>query len=156
MLEIEKKIMAAMKAANEAKKANDLDGEKAHKIESETYKLIKAKILEYKTAKNAKPYDEAAEIALLQKMVKERKDTAEVYKTNNRPELAENELAEANVIEALLPAIPTAEDVEKYIAEHYPNGIDKKQMGAVIKEVKTELIGVDGKTVSDVVKTKLL
>ena len=102
MLEIEKKIMAAMKAANEAKKANDLDGEKTHKIESETYKLIKAKILEYKTAKNAKPYDEAAEIALLQKMVKERKDTAEVYKTNNRPELAEKELAEANVIEALV------------------------------------------------------
>ena len=70
--------------------------------------------------------------------------------------MAEKELAEANVIEALLPVIPTAEDVEKYIAEHYPNGIDKKQMGVVIKEVKTELIGVDGKTVSDVVKTKLL
>ena len=142
MIDITKKIMEAMKAHD--------------KVASETYKLVKAKILEFKTQKNAPEYTEEAEIKLLQKMVKERKETAEIYKQNNRIDLADAELAQANVIEALLPATPTEDDVVKYINEHYPDGIEKKQMGLVIKDIKSALIGVDGSIVANIVKTKLV
>jgi uncharacterized protein YqeY len=65
-------------------------------------------------------------------------------------------LAEAAVIDALLPKTPTEDDVVKYIQDHYANGIDKKQMGMVIKEVKSSLLGVDGAIVANIVKTKLV
>ena len=142
MIDITKKIMEAMKAHD--------------KVASETYKLIKAKILEFKTQKNAPEYNDEAEIKLLQKMSKERKDTAKVYSDNGRPELAEKELAEAAVIDALLPKTPTEDDVLKYINDNYPDIIDKKQMGAIIKEVKFALPGVDGSMVANIVKTKLV
>lgn len=142
MIDITKKIMDAMKAHD--------------KVASETYKLIKAKILEFKTQKNAPEYNDEAEIKLLQKMSKERKETAKVYADNGRPELAEKELAEAAVIDALLPKTPTEDDVMKYINDNYPDVIDKKLMGAIIKEVKFALPGVDGSMVANIVKTKLV
>lgn len=142
MIDITKKIMEAMKAHD--------------KVASETYKSIKAKILEFKTQKNAPEYNEDAEVRLLQKMSKERKETAEVYRTNNRPELAENELAEAAVIDALLPKIPTDDDIIAYVNEKYPSGIEKKQMGLVIKEIKSALIGADGSMIANIVKSKLI
>lgn len=142
MIDITKKIMEAMKSHD--------------KVASETYKLIKAKILEFKTQKNAHEYNDEAEIKLLQKMSKERKDTAKVYSDNGRPELAEKELAEAAVIDALLPKTPTEDDVLKYINDNYPDGIDKKQMGVVIKEVKSVLLGADGSMVANIVKTKMI
>ena len=142
MIDITKKIMDAMKAHD--------------KVASETYKLIKAKILEFKTQKNAPEYNDEAEVKLLQKMSKERKDTAKVYSDNGRPELAEKELAEAAVIDALLPKTPNEDDVTKYINDNYPDGIDKKQMGAVIKEVKSALLGADGSMVANIVKMHLV
>lgn len=142
MIDITNKIMESMKSHD--------------KVASETYKLVKAKIMEFKTQKNAPEYNDEAEIKILQKMSKERKDTAKVYSDNGRPELAEKELAEAAVIDALLPKTPTEDDVLKYINDNYPDGIDKKQMGAVIKEVKSALLGVDGSMVANIVKTKLV
>ena len=59
-------------------------------------------------------------------------------------------------IEKLLPATPTEEDVVKYVSEKYPDGIDKKQMGVVIKEVKSALVGVDGSIVANIVKSRLI
>lgn len=142
MIDINSKIMEAMKAKD--------------KVASETYKLLKAKILEYKTAKNAKPYDEAAEINLIRKMIEERKNSAQIYFENNRPELAEAETGQIQVLDKLLPALPTKEDIEAYINTTYPNGIEKKEMGTVVKEVKSKFLGADGKMVADIVKTKLL
>ena len=142
MININAKIMEAMKAKN--------------KVASETYKLLKAKILEFKTAKNAKEYTDAEEINLIKKMIEERKNTAKIYSDNNRNELAEAELAQANVLQDLMPALPTKEDVEQYINEYYTHGIEKKSMGLVIKEIKEALIGVDGKLVADAVKVKLI
>ena len=142
MIDITKKIMEAMKAHD--------------KVASETYKLVKAKIMEFKTQKNAPEYNDKDEIKLLQKMIKERKDTAKVYSDNGRPELAEKELAEAAVIDALLPKTPTEDDVVKYIQDHYANGIDKKQMSDVIKEVKSALLGADGSMVANIVKMHIV
>jgi len=142
MIDINAKIMEAMKAHN--------------KVASETYKLLKAKILEFKTAKNAKEYTDTEEINIIKKMIEERKNTAQIYSDNNRPELAEAELAQTNVLQALLPALPTEDDIRKYLNEHYPSGVEKKSMGLVIKEIKENLIGVDGKLVSECVKSKLV
>lgn len=141
MIDVNKKIMEAMKAHD--------------KVASETFKLVKAKILEFKTAKNAKEYDEAAEINLIRKMIQERQDSACIYLQNNRKDLADDEYAQIKVLDTLLPSLPTKDDIEKYLNENYPNGIEKKQMGLVIKEIKTNLVGADGKLVADIVKTKL-
>ena len=89
MIDINAKIMEAMKAKD--------------KVASETYKLLKAKILEYKTAKNAKPYDDAAEMSIIRKMIKERKDSTEIYFANNRPDLAQVEIEQIKVLDKLLP-----------------------------------------------------
>ena len=142
MIDITKKIMESMKSHD--------------KVASDTYKLVKAKIMEFKTQKNAPEYNDEAEIKLLQKMSKERKDTAKVYPGNGRPDRAEKELAEAAVIDAMLPKTPTEDDVVKYIQDHYANGIDKKQMGMVIKEVKSALLGADGSMVANIVKMHIV
>lgn len=142
MLDINAKIMEAMKSKNN--------------VASETFKLIKAKIIEFKTQKNAPEYTEEAEIKLLQKMVKEREESAKIYKNAGRAELADAELAQVAVINELLPKVASQEDVENYLNKKYPNGIEKKSMGIVIKEVKTEFVGVDGGMVANLVKTKLV
>lgn len=126
------------------------------KVASETYKLLKAKILEFNTAKNAKPYNDAEEINLIKKMIEERKNTAQIYMDNNRPELAEVELAQSAVLETLMPSLPTKEDIIEYLQQYYPSGIEKKSMGLVIKEVKDALLGADGKLVSECVRAKLV
>ena len=142
MIDINAKIMEAMKARD--------------KVASETYKLLKAKILEFKTAKNAKEYTDAEEINLIRKMIDDRMNSAEIYKNNNRQDLANDELAQADVLQALLPVLPTEDDVNEYLYEYYPNGIEKEQMGLVIKEIKEALVGVDGKMVADCVKKKII
>ena len=142
MLDINAKIMEAMKSKNN--------------VASETFKLIKAKIIEFKTQKNAPEYNEEAEIKLLQKMVKEREESAKIYKNAGRAELADAELAQVAVINELLPKVASQEDVENYLNKKYLNGIEKKSMGIVIKEVKTEFVGVDGGMVANLVKTKLV
>ena len=142
MIDINAKIMEAMKARD--------------KVASETYKLLKAKILEFKTAKNAKEYTDAEEINLIRKMIDDRMNSAEIYKNNNRQDLANDELAQADILQALLPVLPTEDDVNEYLYEYYPNGIEKKQMGLVIKEIKEALVGVDGKMVADCVKKKII
>lgn len=141
MIDINKKIMESMKAHD--------------KVASETFKLLKAKILEFKTAKNAREYNDAEEIKLIQKMIQERTDAACIYLENNRGDLADNEYAQAKVLDSLLPELPTKEDIEDYLKEYYSNGIEKKQMGMVIKEVKDALLGADGKLISECVKNIL-
>lgn len=141
MIDINKKIMEAMKAKD--------------KVASETYKLLKAKILEFKTAKNAREYNDSEEIALINKMISERTDAATIYLENNRQDLADDEYAQIKVLQELLPYLPTEEDINMYLDQYYPNGIEKRSMGLVIKEVKSALVGADGKVVSECVKKRL-
>lgn len=141
MIEINKLIMDAMKSHD--------------KVASETYKLIKAKILEFKTSKNAKEYDDQAEIQLLSKMIKERQDSAEVYSSNGRQDLADAELAQAKVIENLLPKEATEDDIKNWLVSHYPDGIDKKDRGTVMQSLKSDLKRIDGKLANMIVSGML-
>ena len=141
MLDINKMIMNAMKSGD--------------KVASETYKMIKAKILEFQKQKNAPAYTEETEVNLLQKMIKERQDAAKMYVQGNRPDLADKELAEVKVINSLLPSQPTSEEVKSYLNATYPDGVEKKNMGVVIKEIKTKFLGADGAMVAAMVKSVL-
>ena len=126
------------------------------KVTAEVFKLIKAEFLNWKTAKNAKPLDDAAEITILQKMVKQRQDSVKLYLAGGREDLAAQENMEIEIIQSLLPKIPTREDIEEYLNSYYMDGVPKAQMGKVIKNVKTALAGADGKMVADIVKANLV
>ena len=142
MLDINNLIMSAMKARD--------------KVASETYKMLKAEILKFKTEKNAREYNDSEEINLINKMIADRNNSADIYNQNGRKDLADTEYAQAKVLQALLPVLPTKEDIDMYLNEYYPSGIEKKSMGLVIKEVKNALLGADGKLVSECVKSRLV
>ncbi len=120
---------------------------------------IKKELLEAKTAKGAG--DEIAEteiVRILQKMVKQRRDSAEIFKTQGRPELAEKELAEADVIAVYLPAAMTPAELEAAVREIIAKtgASSIKDLGKVMGVASKELAGkAEGKDVSEMVK-KLL
>ena len=129
------------------------------KVRLEALRGIKKEFLEAKTAKGAggELSDDAA-IKILVKMVKQRKESAKIYEDNNRHELAENELAEAAVIEEYLPKQLSAEELEKEIkAIIVETGAEgAKDMGKVMGAATKKLAGrADGKTISAMVKQLL-
>ena len=126
------------------------------KDKANVYRLIKNEFLKFSTAKNAGVLNDASEITILQKMVKQRDESIANYKAGNRMDLVENEQKEIDIINDLLPAVPTEADIKHYIATNYPNGIEKKSMGIVIKSIKEALVGADGKTVSELVRNVLV
>ena len=127
------------------------------KEKAETYRLIKAKLLEAKTAKNAKPIDEAMEFTILNKMLKERLDDAANYEANGRKDLADKERLEASIISELLPKAATEDEINNAIDEFVSNNgcIDKKSMGLAIKYVKSKYATADGKLVSTLVMKRI-
>lgn len=135
-------IMAALK-----------DGQKD---EAGVYRLVKNEFLKFSTAKNAGELNDSAEVAILQKMIKQRKESIENYNSANRLDLVAVEQSEIDILEKLLPSIATKEDVINYIVDQYPNGIEKSSMGSIIKSIKDKFIGVDGKMVADIVKKSLI
>ena len=126
-------------------------------LRTNVFRAIKAKFLEFKTAKNAKPLDEIAEISILNKMVKDREESAKLYSTNGRDDLAEAELAEVNVLIEFLPKPVTEEELNNAITEVIAN-IEpiKKNMGLIIKEVKVKYPQADGKVLAKLVQNKLV
>lgn len=125
----------------------------------EALRAIKSEILLAQTATGSKEeITEADEIKILQKLVKMRKDSATIFTSQNRPDLAEPELAQIAVIEKFLPAQLSEAEVEaiiaKIIAETGASGI--ASMGKVMALASAQLGGsAEGKTISTIVK-KLL
>ena len=137
MIDFNKLIKNAMKTGEKNKLA--------------VYRLIKAKEIELKTAKNAKPMDDAGQFNMLRKMVKEREDTANIYEANGRNDLAENERNEAAVIKELLPDEISESQIEEYVNKEFPV-IRKKEMGFRIKCVKDKFPTADGAIVAKIIK----
>lgn len=114
------------------------------KVRLEALRGVKKEFLEAKTAKgaNGELSDDKA-IAIMTKMVKQRRESAKIYTDNNRPELAENELAEAAVIEEFLPRQLSAEELEaelrSIIAEL--GATSPKEMGRVMGVASKQLAG---------------
>ena len=129
------------------------------KVTLEALRGIKKEFIEAKTAKGSDGNlsDEAA-IKILQKMQKQRKESAQIYKEQNRPELAENELAEAAVIERYLPAQMSDAELEAtiaaIIAQVGANG--PQDMGKVMGVATKQLAGkTEGRLISEKVKAFL-
>lgn len=129
------------------------------KVRLEALRGAKKEFLEAKTAKGAGgelPDDKATTI--LVKMVKQRKESAKIYSDNNRPELAENELAEAAVLEEYLPKQLTADELkaelQAIIAQVGATG--PKDMGKVMGVATKQLAGrAEGRLISATVKELL-
>src|SRR5579884_656492 len=106
-----------------------------------------------------KPLDEGAEMQVLNTLVKQRRDSIEMFRKGNRPELAEKEEKELELIESYLPATPTDDEMQAAIeAAMAETGVTSlKQMGVVMKAAQAKLGGkrVDGKTLSEKVRAKL-
>ena len=126
----------------------------------EALRAIKSELLLAQTASgNKEDISEAEEIKLLQKLVKTRKDSANIFTEQNRMDLAEPELAQIAVIEKFLPAQLSEAEVEavvaKIIAETGASGI--ASMGKVMGIASAQLGGTaEGKTISTIVKKLLV
>lgn len=129
------------------------------KVRLETLRGIKKEFLEAKTAEGAggELSDEQA-TKIMAKMVKQRRDTANIYTEQNRPELAESELAEAAVIEEYLPKALTDEELTDEIRAiiEQTQATSMKDMGKVMGIASKKLVGrADGKAISAKVKELL-
>lgn len=120
---------------------------------------IKKEFLEAKTAKggDGELHDDKA-LQILQKMVKQRKESAEMYRNANRPELADEEMAQCAIIEKYLPAMMSAEELraalEQIIAQVGAAG--PQDMGKVMGVATKQLAGrAEGKAISTTVRELL-
>jgi uncharacterized protein YqeY len=148
-MSLQNDIMEGIKTAMRAKDTVTL----------ESLRAVKSAILLAQTETGAKEeISEDEEVKLLQKLVKQRKDSAAIYIQQGRQDLADPEIAQAAVIEKFLPAQLTEEEVEavvkKIIADNGFSGM--ADMGKVMGIASKELAGsADGKTISNVVKKSL-
>ena len=127
-------------------------------VRLDALRMIKAALMKHK-ADTMKPADEAAELQILTTLIKQRRESADIFRKNNRPELADKEEAELKLIESYMPAAPTDAEVEAAIAAALSEtgATSAKQMGLVMKAAQAKLAGkrVDGKTLSDKVRARL-
>ncbi|MCW3083640.1 MAG: hypothetical protein JWP12_1006 [Bacteroidetes bacterium] len=143
---LEEKINADIKSAMLAKEAAKL----------EALRAVKSAILLLKTSSEG--YTDESETKALQKMVKQRKETADVYKTQNREDLAEVELSQAAVIEAYLPKQMTEDETRAEVAKIIATlgASSPADMGKVMGVASKQLAGkADGKIISTIVKELL-
>ena len=128
------------------------------KVRLESLRAIKAAIVLAKTADGSESISDEAVVKIIQKLVKQRKETAEIYKQQNREELAAQELAEAAAMEVYLPKQLSEEELEaelkKIIAQVGAAG--PQDMGKVMGTATKALAGKsEGRMISAMVK-KLL
>jgi uncharacterized protein len=149
-MSLQAQIMEEIKTAMKAKDT----------VALESLRAIKSELLLASTASGSKEeLSEDEEIKLLQRLVKTRKESARIFTEQNRPDLAEPELAQVAVIEKFLPAQLSEEEVEavvaKIIAETGASGI--ASMGKVMGLASAQLGGTaEGKTISAIVKKLLV
>lgn len=141
---IQKELTAAMKEKDE--------------LRLSTLRMVKS-ALKNKEIEKIRPLEEAEALAVLQTLVKQRRESIEQFTKGGRVDLAEKETKEIGIIEGYLPAAPSGAEmiqaIDAAIAETGANS--PKQMGAVIKSAKARLEGktVDGKLLSDRVRERL-
>jgi uncharacterized protein YqeY len=147
-MSLQQDIMTAMKAAMKSK----------DQVALAALRAVKSELLLAQTSGSGEGITEDEEIKILSKLVKQRKDSATIFTEQNRNDLAEPELAQAEVISQFLPAQLSEEDIEKVVvATIQKTGAQgMKDMGKVMGVVNKQLAGkADGKTISSIVKAKL-
>jgi uncharacterized protein YqeY len=142
--QIQKDMVSAMKAREEARLG--------------ALRMIKTALQKHQID-SMKPLDEQTELQLLNMLIKQRREAADMFRKGDRAELADKEEAELKLIESYMPSAPTDAEVDAAIAAAMSEtGVTAlKQMGVVMKAAQTKLAGkrVDGKALSDRVRAKL-
>jgi len=149
-MSLKQKVMEQLKAAMRSK----------DKVALESLRAIKSELLLLETSDGSSgEITEEEELKVLQKLVKQRKDSAVTYKEKGRDDLAEPELAQVAVIAGFLPEQMSQDEIEKVVKEIVER-IDAKSMadmGKVMGMANKELAGkADGKTIATIVKQQLL
>ncbi|HBC03496.1 MAG TPA: GatB/YqeY domain-containing protein [Aequorivita sp.] len=148
-MSLQEKIMDAMKTAMKSKDTQSL----------EALRSVKSALLLAQTETGSKAdLTEEEEIKLLQKQVKQRRDSAAIYKEQGREDLAEPELAQAQVIEQFLPKQLSEEEVGKIVDQIIieSGASSMADMGKVMGLASARVAGkADGKTISTIVKSRL-
>jgi len=121
-------------------------------------RMLKTALMKHKVD-TMKELDEQTELRILNMLVKQRRESADMFRKGNRPELADKEEAELKLIESYMPSAPTEAEIDVAIASALAEnaGATIKQMGVVMKAAQAKLAGkrVDGKALSDRVRAKL-
>ena len=142
--QIQKDMVSAMKAREEARLG--------------ALRMIKTALQKHQID-SMKPLDEQTELQLLNMLIKQRREAADMFRKGDRPELADKEEAELKLIESYMPSAPTDAEIDAAIAAAMSEtGVTAlKQMGVVMKATQAKLAGkrVDGKALSDRVRAKL-
>jgi uncharacterized protein YqeY len=142
--QVQKDIVSAMKAKDE----NRLSA----------LRMVKT-ALKKQEVDGMKPLDEAAETTVMNTLLKQRREAADMFRKGGREELALKEEGEIGIIASYLPAVPTAQELETAVtaALAETGATSAKQMGLVMKAAQVKLAGkrVEGKVLSDLVKAKL-
>ena len=147
-MSLQDSVITALKAAMKSKDTVALTA----------LRSVKSAILLAQTSGSGAESNEQDEFKLLQKLVKQRRDSADIFKKQNRLDLAEPELAEVEVISQFLPKMLYEAEVEKVVVETIASlgASGMKDMGRVMGVVSKTLAGkTDGKTISTLVKAKL-
>lgn len=147
-MSLQKQVMEQMKAAMKSKDT----------VALQALRSLKSAFLLAKTEAGAGELTEDQEMKIIQKQVKQRKDSAAIFVEQGRQDLADPELAEASVLEQFLPEALSEEEIEKVVIETIANvGAEgMKDMGKVMGIVSKQLAGqADGKTISAIVRKNL-
>jgi uncharacterized protein YqeY len=148
-MSLQEKVMTALKEAMKAKDQTALTALRA----------VKSAILLAQTESGASDsLTEEQELKLLQKLVKQRKDSAAIYLEQGRKDLAAPEMDEAEIINQFLPEALSEDEIEKIVVKTIGSvgAQGMKDMGKVMGIVSKELAGrADGKTISNIVRAKL-
>jgi len=142
--QIQKDIVTAMKAKDE--------------VRLSVLRMVKS-AFQLKEVEKIRPLDEAESIALLQTLVKQRKESIDQFAKGGRQDLVDKETEQLRVLETYLPAAASEADMDAAIAGAVAStsATSMKQMGAVVKAAKEALAGksVDGKALSDRARERL-
>lgn len=142
--QIQKDMIEAMKAKEEARLG--------------TLRMIKAALKKHEVD-SMKPLNEASEMQVMSTLIKQRRESAEMFRKGGREELAVLEEAEIKVIDSYLPATASRDEMEQAVAAAISEtgATSPKQMGLVMKAAQARLAGkrIEGKELSELVKAKL-
>ena len=147
-MSLQNQVMEQLKTAMKAKDT----------VALESLRAIKSALLLAQTSGAGGDLTEDDEVKLVQKLVKQRKDSAAIFTEQGREDLAAPELAQVAIIEQFLPEQLTEQEIEKVVVQTIDaiGAEGMKDMGKVMGMVSKELAGqADGKTISTIVKNKL-
>jgi uncharacterized protein YqeY len=121
-------------------------------------RMIKAALKKHEVD-SMKPLDEATELQILNTLIKQRREAADMYRKGDRVEAAEKEEAELQLIESYMPSAPSDQEIEDAITQALAEtgATAQKQMGLVMKAAQAKLAGkrVDGRALSEKVRARL-